>query len=404
MRGPPKRFNPHPFVYHEELDLEIETLTNLGKGLGRAGDWVVMAPFSLPGEKVRVRIFRNYKNYSEADLLKVLEPSPCRVEPHCPLFGACGGCQYQHLDYKEQLKWKQRQVEELLESLAEAKIPVNPVRPSPKQYGYRSKITPHFQRPRQAQALKIGFQHWSSRQLVDVPQCPLATEDINQALAEERKNIRSHSRQYRKGKTLLLREALEGVVSDPNAIISEQVGQQIFQFQAGTFFQNNPFLLPEMVAYVTEEAQGEGIRFLLDVYCGVGVFSLAASAFFERCLGIEISPQSIHWANANALINKISNCHFFVGEAAALFSRVDSDPDQTSIILDPPRKGCEQSLLRQLWAFRPRQVVYVSCDPATQARDIRQFLNEGYTVARVQPFDLFPQTRHIENIVTLKRV
>ena len=164
---PKKKFNAHPFAYHQEIELEITTLTNLGLGLGRVAltgeaeaRWVVMVPFTLPGERVRARVYRNQKNFSEADLVEVLTPSVHRVTPPCPLFGRCGGCQYQHLTYTEQLKWKQRQVGELLRHMAGIAFPVNPVIGSPREYGYRSKITPHFRAPREGEAadlLPIGF-------------------------------------------------------------------------------------------------------------------------------------------------------------------------------------------------------------------------------------------------------
>jgi tRNA/tmRNA/rRNA uracil-C5-methylase (TrmA/RlmC/RlmD family) len=158
-----KKFNDHPFPYRTEIELEIATLTNLGIGLGRVplpaaapstllpspstqpvSGWVIMVPFTLPGEKVRVRVYRNHKNYSEADLLEVLTPSPHRIDPRCPLFGRCGGCQYQHLTYAEQLKWKRQQVQEVLKFMAGVEFAVNPVIGSPREFGYRSKITPHF--------------------------------------------------------------------------------------------------------------------------------------------------------------------------------------------------------------------------------------------------------------------
>ena len=159
------KFNDRPFAYHQEIELEIATLTNLGSGLGRVeiepptggrdaeapsstGGWVVMVPFTLPGERVRARVFRNHKNFSEADLIQVLTPSPHRVAAPCPLFGRCGGCQYQHLTYTEQLAWKRRQVAELLQHMAGVEFPVAPVVGSPRDYGYRSKITPHFNPPR----------------------------------------------------------------------------------------------------------------------------------------------------------------------------------------------------------------------------------------------------------------
>ena len=132
---PPRKFHPHPFAYHQEIELEITTLTNMGQGLGRVDGWVVMVPFALPGELVAVRIYRNDKNFSEGDLVSVLRPSPHRVEPRCSLFGQCGGCQYQHLEYAEQLEWKRRQVEELLLHMAKVEFPVAPVITSPREYG-----------------------------------------------------------------------------------------------------------------------------------------------------------------------------------------------------------------------------------------------------------------------------
>ena len=143
---PPKHFIPTPFAYHEELELDIQTLTNEGRGIGRHGDWAVMVPFVIPGERVRVRIFRNHKNYSEADLVEVLTPSPQRIQPRCPLFGRCGGCQYQHIAYEEQLRWKQQHVADCLERIGGIHTEVRSVVPSEKIYGYRTKLTPHFER------------------------------------------------------------------------------------------------------------------------------------------------------------------------------------------------------------------------------------------------------------------
>ena len=182
------KFNDLPFPYHTELELEIATLTNLGSGLGRVAlpgeteaKWVVMVPFTLPGERVRARIFRNHKNFSEADLVAVTVPSPHRVAPVCPLFARCGGCQYQHLAYAEQLAWKRRQVAELLQHMAGiADFPVAPVVGSPRERHYRSKITPHFNPPREGLPLPVGFLRQGTRfDIVDVPQCPIATEAIN---------------------------------------------------------------------------------------------------------------------------------------------------------------------------------------------------------------------------------
>ena len=526
--GKKSKNNDLPFAYHTELELEIITLTNHGVGLARvplpssqpstfhsqlttqapaaAGAWVVMVPFCLPGERVRARIFRNHKNYSEADLIAVLTPSPHRIAPVCPLFTRCGGCQYQHFTYSEQLLWKQRQVAELLQHMAGITHAVNPVIGSPKPYGYRSKITPHFNPPRQpfglepraespepdsgsassysdlsnlnsqlsaraAAAVPIGFLRQGTRfDIVDVPRCYIATDAINEKLPESRAKIhtRAAAGEFLRGSTLLLRDADGQVTTDYEAIVTETVAPlsdaqlsalrspplsapptfdvqsskfevprepaarpssasvpQLstfnsqpaaasplrLRFLARDFFQNNPFILPAFTAYVRAQAAASGARFLVDAYCGSGLFALSAAPSFERVAGIELSESSIRFARQNATANNIANATFQSGDAATIFAGLPAlvtpespkafTPAETAVIIDPPRKGCDESFLTQLFAFAPRTVVYVSCDPATQMRDLKSFLAAGYTLTDVQPFDLFPQTRHLECVITL---
>jgi tRNA/tmRNA/rRNA uracil-C5-methylase (TrmA/RlmC/RlmD family) len=436
-----KKFNDQPFAYHQEIELMITTLTNLGSGLGRvqlpaienresrienSGGWVVMVPFTLPGERVRARVFRNQKNFSEADLVEVLTPSPDRVAPRCGLFGRCGGCQYQHLAYPAQLAWKRRQVAELLQHMAGiADFPVAPVVGSPREFHYRSKITPHFNPPRDvAVPPPIGFLRQGTRfDIVDVPQCPIATEAINEKLTEVRARVhaRAAAGEYERAATLLLREASGAVTTDYDAIITETIEQPVSQlsapnsqpaaappplrlrFLARDFFQNNPFILPAFTRYVREQAAASGARCLVDAYCGSGLFALSAAPAFERVAGVEISESSVRFARENAAANGIANATFLAADAAAIFATLPAGfaAADTAVIIDPPRKGCDEGFLAQLFAFGPRAVVYVSCDPATQMRDLKSFLAAGYTLAAAQPFDLFPQTRHLECVLTL---
>jgi len=464
-----KKFNDHPFAYHAEIEIEITTLTNLGSGLGRVAlpgsqpsalnpqpatppqnGWVVMVPFTLPGERILARVFRNHKNFSEADLVAVLTPSPHRVKPGCPLFGRCGGCQYQHLAYAQQLEWKRRQVAELLEHMAGiAEFSVAPVVASPRDYGYRSKITPHFAAPRRfvktvaptstpaaqetavpgavssvdaneisraaeqnlsaldsqlSTPFPIGFLRQGTRfDIVDVPRCPIATDAINEKLAAVRGEVHARRDSFTRGATLLLRDASGVVTTDYDAVVTETVGDLKLHFLARDFFQNNPFILPAFTRYVREQAAASGARFLVDAYCGSGLFALASASAFERVAGVEISESSIRFARENAAANGITNTTFLAGDAAAIFSGLDFPPGDTAVIIDPPRKGCDESFLRQLFDFGPRAVVYVSCDPATQMRDLRHFLAAGYELTAAQPFDLFPQTRHLECVLTLHR-
>jgi tRNA/tmRNA/rRNA uracil-C5-methylase (TrmA/RlmC/RlmD family) len=459
--GKKKKSNDTPFRYHQEIELEITTLTNLGSGLGRVmlepspsgsaaqvpvpagatSGWVVMVPFTLPGERVRARVFRNHKNFSEADLVSVITASPHRVEPGCPLFGRCGGCQYQHLAYAEQLAWKQRQVAELLQHMAGVTFSVSPVIGSPRGYGYRSKITPHFAAPRFVQPITsvnesletsvpggvssitvptegssgperhppvsfpIGFLRQGTRfDIIDVPRCPIATDAINERLAGVRAEVQAKRQTYTRGATLLFRDASGKVTTDYDAIVTETVGRLKLRFLARDFFQNNPFILEAFTDYVRTQAAASGAKFLVDAYCGSGLFALTAAPSFERVAGIEISDSSVKFARENAVANGIHNATFKAGDAAAIFAGLDFPADESVVVIDPPRKGCDASFLTQLFSFQPRAVVYVSCDPATQMRDLTHFLGAGYELTAAQPFDLFPQTRHLECVLTLRRI
>ncbi len=405
MSRKPRKFNPEPFEYHEELILQIDSLTNLGQGVARVDDWVVFVTFALPGEKIRARVFRNSSNFSEADLIEVIEPSADRVEPECPLFTQCGGCQYQNLSYESQLVWKRRQVAELLQRMAGIEHPVDPVHPSPVAYGYRSKITPHFQKPRDGEVGPIGFLLYGRRQhILDVTHCPISSDTINAKLPVVRKEVAAKAPFYKKGVSLLLRDSIDGYVcTDPTEMCEQMVGDLRFSFHAGEFFQNNPHILPAFADHVRSEALGDGgVKFMVDAYCGSGLFCLSSAAEFDEAVGIEISVSSIDWAHRNAKQNGIENCRFIQGDATDIFAEVSFDPSKTAVVIDPPRKGSSPEFLDQLIAFGPKRIVYVSCNPATQIRDL-EHIKEHYEITRIQPFDLFPHTRHLECVVTLER-
>lgn len=505
----PRRFVPYPFEYREELTLRVASLTNLGVGICRvplpdladdeeekarrrpasksdgAGSdesaasivvvdadddgegaangtkekksgWVIMVPNVIPGELVRVRVYRNYKSYSDADLLDVVEPSPNRIEPKCNLSAVCGGCQYQHVDVETQRQWKTRQVQDLLERIGKferGSFPnVLPTAGTEEVYGYRSKITPHYDAPSKNKKVDgcttmgpIGFKEKTSRRLVDVPRCEIATEAINERLSSLREEKIAAAgdgtlKKPKKGATLLLREANEGVVTDNNRYVTADVNDLTFRFRAGNFFQNNPYVLPLMVdgvvsaaarppAWAENEDEEAKMTHVVDCYCGSGLFCLSASKDFEVCVGIEVNELAVSEARENARSNGIRNCAFVAASAEAIFDgddpvaavppagkrgasssggaatmRVRDFPrGNTAVVLDPPRKGCSEEFLTQLCAFRPQRVVYMSCDPATQARDAKALVEDGYDIISTQPFDLFPQTRHIECLVVFER-
>jgi tRNA/tmRNA/rRNA uracil-C5-methylase (TrmA/RlmC/RlmD family) len=343
---------------------------------------------------------------SEASVAGLPAPST-PVEPRCPLFGRCGGCQLQHVPYDEQLTWKTAEVRRLFAAAdvgAGDALEIAPCIGSPRTYGYRSKITPHFQRPRGGQVPAIGFlEAGPKRRTLDVAHCPLATDAINERLAVTRAEVAARLDTYRRGASLLLRDSASGVTTDFRAVITEEVGDLRLQFFAGDFFQNNPFLLPRLAAHVAAEARAGGARFLVDAYCGSGLLALAAAPGFERVVGVEVSETSVRWARDNATRNGRDNCTFTAADASAIFAGLPFSGADAAVIVDPPRKGCSPAFLAQLLAFAPRTIVYVSCNPETQVRDLVPLRDAGYGVSQVQPFDMFPQTRHLECVATLAR-
>lgn len=406
-------------------EVAIVHLDARGAGIGLLpGGGMVRVPFTLAGERARIRIWKSAPQpdqIAEADLLEVLDAAPDRVSPRCLLFGSCDGCQMQHIRYARQLAEKTAWVRALwsdgpdeTEQQAGARGQTRLVEdcvPSPRSYGYRSKITPHHAAPRPDRPLAIGFRSATSRQIVDVPSCALATDAINAHLVTLREALRDESAggprvragRRRRGATLLLREASSGVTSDPDARVTEQIGDLRLEFFAREFFQNNPFLLPALVAFVVDAAAARGARFLVDAYCGSGLFALAAAPRFEQVVGVEVSAASVATAQANAVRNQRTNVRFIAADAARLFETVPMSGAETSVIVDPPRAGCGAAFMEQLARFRPLTVVYVSCNPETQRRDAAALLSAGYQLRTVRPFDMFPQTRHVEAVSVLDR-
>lgn len=331
---------------------------------------------------------------------ELLSASPARVQPKCPLFGQCGGCQYQHMDYATQLELKREQIHRMIsENFPGLDMAVAPTIASPLIYGYRRKLTPHYGRIRNGDEA-IGFQRILHRKIVDVPSCPIATDEINDALPDLRKKLRSAT--TKRGGTTILRQGSEGVSNGYRDLLSETIGSLRFHFYSGDFFQNNTSILPIFLHHVIGRAAAKPARFLVDAYCGVGLFAIAGGKFFEKTCGIEINADAIHLARLNAKLNGLTNAEFLIGSAESIFDAVDFAADETTVLIDPPRTGCCPSFLRQLIQYHPRRIIYVSCGPQSQMRDLKHLL-PAYQITEVQPFDFFPQTKHIENLIVLER-
>lgn len=461
-------------------EVEIVALTSNAEGLAiitnpveSSKKQIVIVPFTIPGDVCEIRAFKTHPNYVESDLLKITKNSPERQDEliRCRYFGKCSGCQYQELPYEVQLEYKRRTVQNAYEHLApelikQGKLPeIGTTVPSPKQFGYRTKLTPHFDLPRKKVLTyrpTFGFgakgkSSWRSsnggdQSIVDIEECIIGTPIINVGMTNERAKFETDWNTYKKGATILLREntrvtteggdtqefknaaagskdkednvstivesngadvLVKSCVTNTRQIVTEYINGFTFEFSAGEFFQNNNSILPKVTEYVCSNLQiprkeGEPL-YLVDAYCGSGLFSITASKGVDRVVGVDVSKESIKFATKNAERNGVKNATFIDGQAEKIFGAIDTPSDLTSVIIDPSRKGCDEVFLNQLSDYRPARVVYVSCNVHSQARDIQWFLNQTknggeYKIESIRGFDFFPQTHHVEGVAVLTRV
>jgi tRNA (uracil-5-)-methyltransferase len=375
-----------------------------------------------------------------------------------------GGCQLQSVPYAKQLLHKARTVDlayQRFSGLQGGKVPgILPTIGSPKQWGYRTKITPHFdappkwaQRPDQNEedandvrewSCRIGFDRKGKPGVLDIEECPIATPVLNAKLIDERQRIKETIWSFKRGATVLLRDSLPAPEPIPTAespydpasstevahvaitnhkeLVYERVGSFLFSFAAGSFFQNNNSILIPLTEYVKEAIFPPGSTakrptHLVDTYCGSGLFGITLSTEFERVAGVEITADSITAAKKNAAMNGLQDkTTWLCGKAEQIFGGLPEQGfagDHSCVVIDPPRKGCDTPFLEQLLAFKPLTAVYVSCNVHTQARDIGWFITESekrgegkwrYELESLRGFDLFPQTAHVESVGVLRLV
>ena len=368
----------------DRLTLTISDVAFGGEGVGRTDDFVVFVPFVAPGEIVEAEITETKKKFARAKLLRVLQPSSDRVAAACRYFGQCGGCQYQHLSYQAQIQLKQKQIDDLFQRIGGfAPGLVAPVIPCPQPFGYRNRIMIRSQWDKVKQGLNIGYIRAENRLVVDIEECSIAEPALNQQIKE----VRAHP-PPKGGLKVVLRIPPEGWAVPPDS-----------------FFQNNFFLLPALVDVVRERLRDSGVRHLVDVYCGVGFFSIELVNMVESFVGIELDQQAIKAARRNATAQDRHNGEFVAGLAEQLLPGwlTRFTPAATCVLLDPPRKGCHRDLLQALRQSRPAQIIYVSCHPATMVRDLNILCSEGvFELARVVPLDMFPQTSHVESVADVR--
>ena len=398
------------------LDLTVETVAYRGSGIARHEGCVVFVAGVAPGERVRVRVDRLRRNYAEARLLAVLASAPERIAPCCRLADGTRvpGCVYDHLAYPAEVALKHRQAGEFLGLLpGAAGARILPAVPSPADRHYRNKIVLHAQRARRGlPALVLGYLGDDNRTVVDIPACPLACAPINEALAAFRVS-REFGRQPDGGSDTFRWTAADGVRrwsggdAPPAERLTEETPLGPVAVPAGAFHQVNPGLAPALVRQVSEwfgEAGGAGAD-VLDLYCGVGAFGLACGrAGARRVVGIETGRDAVAAARDNArrhAIPAVFHCRTAAEAAAGGFDGVALGA--ATVVVDPPRQGLEPAVTAALARLRPARILYVSCDPATLARDLRALLPAGYELRVWRVFDLFPRTAHFETVVWLER-
>ena len=381
----PPQAPPPPLSPGQILSLRITDVAFGGEGVGRVDQFVVFVPFVVAGEEVQVEITEVKKQFARARLVEVLQPSPQRVAPLCRYFGECGGCQYQHIGYPLQLELKCKQVADLFERIGGFPATlIAPVLPCPQPYHYRNRLMLRSQWNKPQQKLNFGFLRADSRLVVDVEDCQIAEPALNEQIRQVRL-----SPPPRGGLKVVLRIAPDG-----------------WEVPRDSFFQNNFLLLPRLAEVVRERLRDSGARFLLDAYCGVGFFGIEAASEVEAFIGVELDHQAVKAARRNAAARGIRNGEFIEGRAELLFGGILQRfaSDSTAIIIDPPRTGCPPPGLEALLQQRPAQVLYVSCHPATLARDLNVLCQSGvFELRGVIPLDMFPQTQHVECVADLRR-
>jgi len=368
----------------DKLTLTIRDIAFGGEGVARVGDFVVFVPFVAQDEIVEAEIMEVKKRFARARLLGVVKPSPARVQPACPYFGNCGGCQYQHLDYSAQVTLKRKQVCDLFQRLGGLDPAlVAQLVPCPQPYGYRNRIMIRSQWDKFKQGLNIGFIRADNRLVIDIDECKIAEPALNDQI----KQVRTRP-PPKGGLKVVLRISPDGWDVPPDS-----------------FFQNNLFLLPRLVETVREQLRQSRSRHLLDVYCGVGFFSIQLADLVESFVAVEYDRPAVQAARRNAAARGLTNGEFLAGRAEELLPGLlkKLQPSASTIVLDPPRKGCQPEIIELLRHAGPAQIIYVSCQPATMARDLKLLCAGNlFRVAQIVPLDMFPQTAHVECVADVR--
>ncbi|QHQ60522.1 23S rRNA (uracil(1939)-C(5))-methyltransferase RlmD [Anaerocolumna sedimenticola] len=446
---------------NDELIIEIDDIGSEGEGIGKYQGYTLFVKNALPGDKVRVKAMKCKKNYGYARLMEVIEASPYRTTPQCGIADKCGGCSLMHLSYERQLLFKQNKVRNCLERIGGFKeeLPLGPIIGMEEPYYYRNKAQFPVSRNKEGKVV-MGFYAGGTHSIIDTDHCFIQAkendkliqiirsflENYNISIYEEEKHnglvrhiltrigyvtgeimvcivINGNELPHQDKLVQNLRE-IPGMTSislninkaNTNVILGDKVinlwgksyitdyiGDIKYQISPLSFYQVNPQQTKRLYEIALKFADLHGDETVWDLYCGIGTISLFLAGKAKQVYGVEIIPQAIEDAKRNAEINQIINAEFFVGAAEDILPEKYKENNIYAdvIVVDPPRKGCEESLLDTIILMAPKKIVYVSCDPATLARDLRYLCDRGYELIKVQAVDQFAHSVHVETVALL---
>ncbi|HEY5586020.1 MAG TPA: 23S rRNA (uracil(1939)-C(5))-methyltransferase RlmD [Ruminiclostridium sp.] len=457
-----KQTSPKILAINKTYKVEITGLTHEGQGVGKIDGFVVFVDKALIGEIVDVQITKQTKSYSVGTITKLVKPSENRVEPFCTVFDRCGGCSIQHMSYEAQLAFKTDTVRQNLKRIGGLEnVQVHDAIGMDIPFHYRNKV--QYPVGTSGTDIKIGFYEKGSHNIIDSNECDIQPRESNEIRDIVRDFFKSRGisiynektgkgflrhvmvrmgfktneimvvlvvngkkmpksdelvkllcDKYENIKSIVINVNTENtniILGDKNTCIygqeyiSDYIGKYKFNISPLSFFQVNPIQTEVMYGKALEYAALTGNETVFDLYCGIGTISLFLSEKAKKVIGVEVVPDAIADAKRNAELNGISNVEFLVGEAEKVIPQLCGEGARADVVvLDPPRKGCDEVVLKTLADMQPQTIVYVSCNPSTLARDLKYLCEYGYEVKEVQPVDMFPWTGHVETVVLMSRV
>ena len=391
--------------------LKIDSLDHNGRGIAHLSNKVVFVENALEGEIVEINILNDKKNYIEANVSRYIQKSNERVEGLCPYYEICGGCDILHMSYKKQLEFKQNKIRNIVDKYLDKNVKVNKIVKSDNQFEYRNKVT--FQVKN-----KLGFYKNKTNDIVKIDKCLLASKKINDSIEYLNKldlaKINKITCRSTSNELMIIIDSNNNIDINPikdiaNSIyikdklvhggpnINSIIGSYKYIISPDSFFQINDNICKKLYDKIKEEIKDS--KDILDLYCGTGSIGIYINEN-KNVLGIEINESAIKDANKNKEINNLKNINFICGDSGKESKKINFKPD--TIIVDPPRSGLDTNTINNVLELNPNKIIYVSCDPMTLVRDLK-LLSNNYSINEINPFDMFPNTKHVETITILER-